>query len=145
MAEREVVEDFDLVAAEGFELVHIDEGVYDAELTRLVKVPDLEVVRNNISQKLDLLRWTFTTSDGIEINGTSSSKFSPQAKAFQWAQKLLQKDITVGTTFKPKDLQGLPCQILVKDKTRAREFQGKKQESTFSVVTDVMSVKKAKK
>lgn len=144
MAEKETIEDFDLVASEGFELVHIDEGVYDAELTKLVKVPDLEVVRNNISQKLDLLRWTFTTADGIEINGTSSAKFSPQAKAFQWAQKLLQKEISVGTTFKPKDLQGLPCQIIVKDKTRTREFQGKKDTQTFSVVADVMSVKKKK-
>ncbi|MCZ7405130.1 MAG: hypothetical protein O8C67_09405 [Candidatus Methanoperedens sp.] len=124
MAEKETIEDFDLVASEGFELVHIDEGVYDAELTKLVKVPDLEVVRNNISQKLDLLRWTFTTADGIEINGTSSAKFSPQAKAFQWAQKLLQKEISVGTTFKPKDLQGLPRQTIVKDKTRKREFKG---------------------
>ncbi len=142
---QQVEEDFEIVASEGFELVRIDEGAYDAELTKLVKIPNIDIVRNNIQQKIDMLRWTFTTSDGIEINGVSSTKFSPQAKAFQWAQKLTGKEIATGTTFKPKDLQGLACQIVVKDKVRQREFQGKKQEQVYSTVADVMAAKKPKK
>lgn len=142
---NEEIEDFEIVATEGFELVRIDEGAYDAELSKLVKISNIEVVRNNVQQKIDMLRWTFTLPDGIEVNGTSSTKFSPQSKGFQWAQKLLAKEITPGMTFKPKDLVGSQCQVVVKDKLRSREFQGKKQEQLFSVVTDVMTKKQVKK
>jgi hypothetical protein len=144
MAAKDEVEDFEITVEEGFEIVRIDEGAYDAELSKMTKISGVEVFRNNKTELIDMLKWTFTLPDGIEVSGTSSTKFSPQSKGYSWVQKLLGKEIATGTTFRPKDLVGTPCQVVVKDRTRTREFRGKKEEQTFSVVTDVMAAKKPK-
>lgn len=136
------VEDFDMVATEGFELVKIDEGEYEAELTKLVKVPNVKVVRNNVESIVDMLRWQFTTPDGIEIGGTTSTKFSPKSHAHQWAGKLLGREIETGESLKPKALIGLQCRVIVKDKKRERMFNNQKQTDIYSVVTDVLAPKK---
>lgn len=141
---QEEIEDFEMEATEGFELVRVDEGAYDVELTKLVKIPNVKVVRNNIEEIVDMLRWTFTTPDGIELPGTSSTKFGPKSKGFAWACTLLGEEIETGKILKPKDLVGHSCQVVVKDKTRVTEFAGKKDEQIFSIVTDVLAMKKAK-
>jgi Arc/MetJ family transcription regulator len=147
MAKQQIEEtdDFSEEVAESFELVHIDEDVYDAELTKLVKLLDVEVEREGAVEKVDMLKWTFTTPDGIEIDGTSSVKFTPKSKAYGWATKLLGKEPEIGQSLGPKELVGNACKIVVKDKTRTAEFQGKSEKQIFSIVQDVLSAKKEKK
>lgn len=136
------IEDFDMVATEGFELVKIDEGEYEAELVKIVKIPNVRTVRNGVEVVTDMLRWQFSTPDGIEISGTTSTKFSPKSHAYQWTEKLTGKEISTGDTFKPKELRGLSCRIIVKDKKRERMFNNKPQIDIFSTVTDVLAPKK---
>lgn len=143
--EIEEVEDFDIEVKESFELVRVDEDVYDAELTKLVKLPNVKVEREGKEEMVDMLKWTFTTPDGIEIDGTSSVKFTPKSKAYGWATKLLGKEPDIGQSLGPKALVGKSCKIVVKDKKRVTEFQGKKDEQVFSIVQDVLAAKAPKK
>ena len=148
MAEKqeiEEIEDFNVEVKESFELVRVDEDVYDAELTKLVKLPDVTVEREGGEEVVDMLKWTFTTPDGIEIDGTSSVKFTPKSKAFGWATKLLGKEPDIGQSLGPKALVGKACKIVVKDKKRTTTFQGKDQEQVYSIVQDVLAAKKEKK
>lgn len=148
MAEKqeiEEVEDFDVEVKESFELVRVDEDVYDGELTKLVKLPNVKVEREGKEEIVDMLKWTFTTPDGIEIDGTSSVKFTPKSKAYAWATKLLGKEPEIGQSLGPKVLVGKACKIVVKDKKRMTTFQGKTEEQVFSIVQDVLAAKKEKK
>ena len=150
MAERqniEEIEDFDIEVKESFELIRVDEDVYDADLTKLVKLPSVKVEREGNVEEVDMLKWQFTTPDGIEIDGTSSCKFTPKSKAYGWATKLLGKEPEIGQALGPKQLVGKACKIVVKDKKRTSTFNGKTEEQIFSVVQDVLAAKtpKAKK
>ena len=146
MAKQDIeeVEDFDVEVKESFELVRVDEDVYDAELTKLVKLPNVTVEREGKEEIVDMLKWTFTTPDGIEIDGTSSVKFTPKSKAYGWATKLLGKEPEIGQSLGPKALVGKSCKIVVKDKKRMTTFNGMTEEQVFSIVQDVLASKKEK-
>lgn len=147
MAEEKykTTEEFALEATAGFEIVLVDEGVYDAELTGIVLVKDVRVVRDGIEEIVDMLRWTFTTPDGIELPGTSSTKFGPKSKAFEWAGKILDKDIEIGEVLKPSDLKGKTCQVVIKNQKKEVEFAGKKEMQESSKIDTVLTAKKTEK
>lgn len=140
------IEDFDLTSTEAFEIIKVDEGVYEAELTKLSKKLNVPTIRDGKPVVVDMLIWQFTTPDGLELPGTSSTKFSKgetyHAKAHKWAEKLLGREIPPGETFNVKTLIGSPCQVVVKDKTRKRTFNNQEQTVVSSVVTDVLTPKK---
>jgi hypothetical protein len=141
----ETTEDFQMEVTAGFEIVLVDEGVFDAELTSIVMVKDVKVVRDGVEDIVDMLRWTFTTPDGIDLPGTSSVKFGPKSKAFEWAGKILDRDIEIGEVLKPADLKGKDCQVVVKNSKKEVEFAGKKEMQESSRVDTVLTAKKPKK
>ncbi|MCK5386805.1 MAG: hypothetical protein KAJ39_06445 [Gammaproteobacteria bacterium] len=138
----ETTESFELEATAGFEIVLVDEGVFDAEVTSIVMVKDVEVVRNDVTEKVDMLRWTFSTPDGLDLPGTSSTKFGPKSKAFEWAGKILGREIQIGEVLKPSDLKGKQCQVVIKNSKKEVEFAGKKEIQESSTVHTVLTAKK---
>lgn len=142
--EYETTEDFRMEATAGFEIVLVDEGAYDVEVSSITLVKDVEVTRENVTDKIDMLRWQFTTPDGMELPGTSSTKFGPKSKAFEWATKILDRDIEIGETISPKDLVGKQCQVIVKNSKKEVEFNNKKEMQESSRVDTVLTAKKPK-
>ena len=142
--EYKTTDDWQLEATAGFEIVLVDEGEYECEVTSIVMVKDVEVARDGVIDKIDMLRWTFTTPDGIELPGTSSTKFGPKSKSFEWSGKILGRDIEIGEVVKPADLVGKSCRAIVKNAKKEVEFNGKKEMQESSRVDTVLSVKKAK-
>jgi hypothetical protein len=145
MVEYETTDSFEMEATAGFEIVLVDEGAYDVELTSIVMVKDVKVVRKGVEDIVDMLRWVFTTPDGIELPGTSSVKFGPKSKAFEWASKILDRDIEIGEVLKPADLKGRACQVVIKNEKKEVEFAGKKEMQESSKVDTVLTAKKPKK
>ena len=152
MADKEKIEttaDFEIKVEEGWEPVHIDEGIYDAALMKLEMMKDVSVVdpKTNETKVIDMLKWTFMVrvdssgeEEDVELQATSSYKFTSNSKAFGWAEKLLSRKIKVGEQFKPSDLTGKSCQVVVEDDER--EFNNKK--TIVSKITKVMPPKKPK-
>ena len=99
---RNIDEDFKIEATDGFEPVLVPEDVYVAELTGMRLVKDVEVERDSVKQKVDMLEWDFTLPDGVIVQGTSTPKFTPKSKAMQWAISL-GAEIESGDSVSGKD------------------------------------------
>lgn len=125
---RNISEDFEIEATEGFDPVLVPEDVYVAKLTGMRLVKDVEVERDGVKQKVDMLEWDFTLPDGVIIQGTSTPKFTPKSKAMQWAISL-GVEIESGDTVSGKDLIGKSCQIVVK--TKEKSFNNEKFQQSY--------------
>jgi len=133
----EETEDFEMEVEEGFEIVQIDEGVYEGELVSLKKRSGIPVERDGKTELISLYVWRFRLPDGIEIEGTTSTKFTKKSKALQWASRLLQRDLEVGETLRPDQLVGKKAQVIVKN--RERTIGNDKVEMSY--VDDLLRLK----
>lgn len=145
----ETTEDFEIKVEEGWSPVHIEEGIYDAALMKLEMMKDVTVKdqKTQETKVIDMLKWTFMVrvdssgeDEDVELQATSSYKFTSSSKAFGWSEKLLGRKIKVGEQFKPGDLTGKSCQVVVED--YEREFNNEK--TVVSKITKVMPPKKTK-
>lgn len=145
----ETTEDFEIKIEEGWSPVHIEEGIYDAALMKLEMMKDVTVKdrKTQETKVIDMLKWTFMVrvdptgkEEDVELQATSSYKFTSNSKAFEWSEKLLSRKIAVGEQFKPSDLTGKMCQVVVEDDERV--FNDEK--TIVSKVTKLMPSKKPK-
>lgn len=145
----ETTEDFEIKVEEGWSPVHIEEGIYDAALMKLEMMKDVTVKdpKTQETKIIDMLKWTFMVrvdssgeDEDVELQATSSYKFTSSSKAFGWSEKLLGRKIKVGEQFKPGDLTGKSCQVVVEDDER--DFNNEK--TIVSKITKVMPPKKSK-
>lgn len=86
----------------------IADGVYPMYLKKL-DGPKTIVPQSgpNAGQDVEIYDWTFETSTGIEIQGTTSTASGPRSKLYSWLTALLGgRPPQVGQTFSNDDLEG---------------------------------------
>jgi hypothetical protein len=90
----------------------LDPGVYPAQLV---------AIEERSGDRGDYLMWHFAILDqddpNIEITALSSMKFTPQAKARQYAQAILNRSIKPGEEVKAAQFQGEFCQLVLSVET----------------------------
>jgi hypothetical protein len=90
----------------------LDPGVYPAQLV---------AIEERSGDRGDYLMWHFIVCDqedpNLEITALSSMKFTPAAKARQYAQALLNRPITPGEEVKAAQLQDHYCQLVLSVET----------------------------
>jgi hypothetical protein len=68
------------------------------------------------------LRWLFevrTRTGSALVTGTTSTKFGAGAKARAWVEALLNRPLAPGEELDSDELVGLPCYVVVRERTTA--------------------------
>jgi len=110
--------------------VDIPDGVYPATILGITLTP----ATTNSPNQDPFLKWTihvYSSSEGVEMVGTSSTRFSAKAKTRQWVESILDRRFEVGEEFDYETFGPMDCQVVVK-----------KDENGFCRIENVMGIPK---
>jgi hypothetical protein len=134
----------DVTESKGIEYPVIQDGVYSAEVEKIVLKANM---KGKDGMFFDMLVWSFVVDDeGIQkfIDGTSSAKVTTMSKAYSWIASITGKEPVLNTGFTPSMVKGKKCQVVVKNVQQKNDFNGKTTEVTKPEVKEVLRVKKSK-
>ena len=80
----------------------------------------LSAIEARENERGSFLVWTFevrTKNGTATLKGTSSTKFGTGSKARSWTEALLNRQLAPGETVESDDLLGLPCLVVVRERT----------------------------
>jgi len=129
-----------IIVEEGWDAVCIPEGIYEAKVSSIFP----KQIESD-GETVDIFEWTFEITDteetGTLLTDSSSVKFTPKSKAFQWYSAANGSKPEVGDEIELDTLADKPVIITVKNETKT--IAGQKTET--SRVSDVLASKKDKK
>jgi len=129
-----------LKVSEGVQMPQVEEGLYTAKFVGYEQ-RTITVNTRNGEEERDVIVWRFKVleiEDEPVLEGVSSTRFSPRAKAYRWISAMLGRSPSVGEEIDLDDLIGTEVLIRVVNKPlRAGGF--------ISRVDDVLPARKKKK